>query len=345
MLVRTMAVAALVLAGALPAAAQQRGTVELGGFASATNFDSSFGVSRGWGAGGRLGMFVWPRLSVEFEGVGISSDRPFKSHEVNVGLLSGRFTGVPLKSGRLSLLLGAGMDRTDTYFLESYGVHALVGAKYALMDALDLRIDGVESYMFNGHGTNAALRVGLGVYRHPRGLNTTNTVTNTVMVPAPSVAQRADSVSAAETRRLRAVEASYLTLRDSLGARAVVPVASAAAVATMQDMIYFLNDRSDLSVAARATLTEKLAVFRDNPTMRISIVGFASQPGTPDYNMALGLRRAEAAKAWLVSQGIAPSRIEIATRGEGQLVVQGPGEAADAQNRRGQFSLLIADQP
>ena len=105
-----------------------------------------------------------------------------------------------------------------------------------------------------------------------------------------------------------------------------------------------LRERLGVSLQ-ESRLTEKLTVFRDNPTMRISIVGFASQPGTSEYNMALGLRRAEAAKAYLVSQGIAQSRIEIATRGEGQLVVEGPGEAADAQNRRGQFSLLIADQP
>jgi outer membrane protein OmpA-like peptidoglycan-associated protein len=77
--------------------------------------------------------------------------------------------------------------------------------------------------------------------------------------------------------------------------------------------------------------------------MRIVIVGFASQPGTEAYNLALGTRRAEAAKAYLVSQGVDPIRIEIATRGEGQLVVEGPGELADAENRRGQFRLLIAD--
>ena len=59
--------------------------------------------------------------------------------------------------------------------------------------------------------------------------------------------------------------------------------------------------------------------------------------------MALGTRRAEAAKAYLVSQGVEPIRIEIATRGEGQLVVEGPGEIANAENRRGQFRLLIAD--
>jgi peptidoglycan-associated lipoprotein len=79
--------------------------------------------------------------------------------------------------------------------------------------------------------------------------------------------------------------------------------------------------------------------------MRITIVGFASQPGTATHNLALGLRRAEAAKAYLVSQGIEADRIEIGTGGEGQLAVEGSGETVDAQNRRGQFSILITHLP
>jgi outer membrane protein OmpA-like peptidoglycan-associated protein len=59
--------------------------------------------------------------------------------------------------------------------------------------------------------------------------------------------------------------------------------------------------------------------------------------------MALGLGRAEAAKTYLVAQGIDPIRVEIATRGEGQLAMEGTEETADAMNRRGQFRLLIAD--
>jgi peptidoglycan-associated lipoprotein len=121
------------------------------------------------------------------------------------------------------------------------------------------------------------------------------------------------------------------------------PASSAVALATMQEMIYFKNDRSDLSDSAKVILNDKVTVFRANPAMRIVIVGFASKPGTEKYNMALGLRRAEAAKAYLVSQGIDPIRIEIATRGEGQLAVEGPGAVANAANRRNQFRLLIAD--
>jgi len=330
-------VAALVLA--VPAGAQQRGTIEFGGFASNTSFDNSLRMNNSWGAGGRVGAFIFPRLSVEFEGGGSNAGRTLGLRDVNVGVLSARLTAVPLKVGPMSLLLGAGVDHTDTNFLESYGYHGLVGAKLALGQSLALRVDGIQSYMVHGNGTNRALHVGLVAYRSPRGL------TNTVMRPVYSapMAQRPDSVSAAETRRLRDAAASYEALRDSLARPSYAPASSAEALATMQEMIYFENDRSDLSGAANSILRDKVSVFQANPAMRIVIVGFASKPGTDAYNMALGLRRAEAARAYLVSQGVDPIRIEISTRGEGQLVVEGPGEAADAANRRGQFRLLIAN--
>ena len=117
--------------------------------------------------------------------------------------------------------------------------------------------------------------------------------------------------------------------------------ASAAVVRTMQALIHFAHDQTDLSDSARTILDEKVAIFRANPELRIAIVGYASEPGTVAYNRALGTQRAEAAKRHLVARGISPSRIEIVTRGEGQLVVEGPGEAADAQNRRDEFRLLI----
>ena len=159
---------------------------------------------------------------------------------------------------------------------------------------------------------------------------------------APVVAP--DSVSAAETARLRAVETSYQGLRDSLAVpKPVPPASSAEALATMEQKIFFENNRSDLTDSAQTILNDKVSVFGANPAMRIVIVGFASQPGTNTHNMALGLKRAEAAKAYLVSHGIDPVRIEIATRGEGELAVQGRTEVANAANRRGQFRLLIAD--
>ena len=159
---------------------------------------------------------------------------------------------------------------------------------------------------------------------------------------APVVAP--DSVSASETGRLREVEASYLGLRDSLAIpKPVPPASSTEALATMEQKIFFENNKSDLTDSAETILNDKIAIFGANPAMRIVIVGFASQPGSNSHNMALGLQRAEAAKAYLVLHGIDPVRIEIATRGEGEQAVEGRTEVANAANRRGQFRLLSAD--
>jgi peptidoglycan-associated lipoprotein len=92
-----------------------------------------------------------------------------------------------------------------------------------------------------------------------------------------------------------------------------------------------------------ATLRDKVTVFRDNPEMRIVITGYASEPGTDAYNMALGMRRADAAKAQLVSLGVDGRRIEIATRGANELVIEGPGETADEANRRGEFRIQLME--
>jgi len=326
MLVRAMTAGIAVLAIAMPAESQQRGTVEFGAFASNTAFDDGLGLNNGWGGGGRIGVFVVPRLSIELEGGGSRPGRPLGLAKVSVGVISARLVAVPLKFGRVSLLLGAGGDHTDTYFIESYGAHGLIGAKLALSDLVALRLDGIGSYMANGKYTNLGLHLGLSVYRNP--------------------SQQPGSDSAEETHRLRAAATSYDALRDSLArgpATRQKPPSSAEALATMKEMIYFPNDRSDLSDSAKGILSEKVTVFRANPAMRLVIVGFASEPGTAAHNMALGLRRAEAARAYLVSRGVDPIRIEIATRGAGELVVEGPGEIADAANRRGQFRLLIAD--
>lgn len=336
MFARTIMVGIAALVFAAPGSAQERGTVEFGAFASSTSFDKELSMNNSWGMGGRVGAFLHPRLSVEFEGGATSASRTQGLSDVNVGVLSARLTAVPLQFDRLSILLGGGIDHTDTHFLESYGAHGLLGAKFALSDVFALRLDGIATYMAHQKFTNMGFHIGIVSYRNPFGRTTTVT-------RYQRTAQLPDSVSASETRRLRIAADNYDSLRDSLYRARNGPASSAAALATMQTMIYFESDQAALSDSARSLLRDKVTVFRANPAMRIVITGYASQPGTAAHNMALGTKRAEAAKAYLVSQGVDPIRIEIATKGEGDLVVEGPGEIANAENRRGQFRLLIAD--
>ena len=340
-------VAALV--SAAPVAAQQRGTIEFGAFASSTSYDASLGMNNNLGFGGRVGAFFSPRLSVEFEVGGGSAGRTQGRSDVNVGVQSGRLTLVPLRlaNNRISILLGVGGDHTDANFFESYGYHGLLGLKLGLSDAIALRVDGIRSIMATGDGPNTSLHFGLSVYRRP-GTRVTTVYRTADAVPAP---MHQDSVSAAETARLRLIAANYSALRDSLG-RPLYPEylapTSAAALATMERMVLFTRSSSELSPEAKEILDAKVPIFRDNPEMRIVILGHASQVGDSGYNMALGLRRAEATKAYLVGRGVAPVRIEISTKGEGQLLVTGPEEASaddpgNVANRRSQFRLLVAD--
>ena len=339
-------VAALV--SAAPVAAQQRGTVEFGAFGTRTSYDNSLGMNSNFGFGGRVGAFIVPRLSVEFEVDGGKATRTLGRADVNTANQTARLTLVPLRLGhRIAFLAGVGIDHADTHFFESYGYQGLLGVKLGLSDNLAIRVDGIYSHLANLGGNNKSLHFGLVMYRHP-GAKMTTVYRTAAAVPGPVYT---DSVSAAETARLRLIAINYQALRDSLG-RPIYPdylaPTSAAALAIMQRMVLFTRGSSELSPEAKEILDAKVPIFRDNPEMRIVITGFASQPGDSGFNMALGLRRAEETKAYLVSRGVSPVRIEIATKGEGQLLVAGPEEAnqndpANIANRRTQFRLLVAD--
>lgn len=335
---RILLIAATALMIGIPATAQERGTIELGGFGSHSSYDSDLGIDNDWGGGFRVGAFIFPRLSVEFDLGQRRASRPHGLASVDVEAFTARLTAVPLKAGPLSLLVGAGVSHTDWQSGVSDGLQGLVGLKVGLGSRAAFRVDGTMDWNDDAV-RNQSLQMGVSLYRHPGGRTTT--VTNTPTVPmsaAPQVQQR-DSVSAAETRRMRAAEADLRALRDSLANRP--SPTSASALATMEEMIHFAHDRSDLDGTAMGILRAKVPVFRADPSMRIVIVGFASEPGTDRYNMALGMRRAEAARAYLISQGIDAGRIDIATRGSGELLIEGPGEAAHAANRRSEFRVQL----
>jgi outer membrane protein OmpA-like peptidoglycan-associated protein len=112
----------------------------------------------------------------------------------------------------------------------------------------------------------------------------------------------------------------------------------------MQARIRFEFNKAELTDSARRILDEKVAVFRANPAMTIVLVGFADSTGTDAYNMALGDRRAEAAKAYLVKRGIAPNRIMTWSRGERQPANNESNAGAQADNRRAVFRLVIAPE-
>ncbi|HUD94815.1 peptidoglycan-associated lipoprotein Pal [Sphingobium sp.] len=100
------------------------------------------------------------------------------------------------------------------------------------------------------------------------------------------------------------------------------------------DRIFFGLDQYDVDAEDQATLQSQAAWLQQNPAVRVTIEGHADERGTRDYNIALGERRANAAKNYLASLGIDPGRITTVSYGKERPAALGSDEAAWAQNRR-----------
>jgi peptidoglycan-associated lipoprotein len=105
-------------------------------------------------------------------------------------------------------------------------------------------------------------------------------------------------------------------------------------VVNVGDRVFFAFDKSDVSAEARATLDRQAAWLKKYPTVKVTLEGHADERGTREYNLALGERRATAAKNYLVAAGIAADRVKTISYGKERPAVLGSNEAAWAQNRR-----------
>lgn len=161
--------------------------------------------------------------------------------------------------------------------------------------------------------------------------------------PTPTTTVNQDSIDAArraqEERDRLAREGAA---RDS-AARAQARLDSIvnAARATLNAPVYFDYDAADLRDDARGVLEAKLPILTGNAGLRIRIAGHTDSRGSDEYNLALGQRRAAAAKQYLVARGIAEDRIEIATAGEERPAVPNAStEDQHQQNRRDEFEII-----
>jgi outer membrane protein OmpA-like peptidoglycan-associated protein len=341
---KILTMGALALLWAASAQAQQRGTVEFGAFGSAGRFDKGLTLDKGFGGGGRVGIYLDPRWSVEFEKGEMKATRTLGLSDVNVGLLAARLLVTPIRSGAFNFHLGAGGGgSTETNFLHSYGVNALAGIGFAFNDVVGVRFDIASDWLAHYDWKSyQRLQAGLTFSRRPH--NTVKEVEVIRQVPtACNCVDRPDSVSADEQARRRQWESDYRRLRDSLTRNPpVVRTSSSEARNTMEEHIHFEYNLATINLLAREILDEKIPVFRANLTMTILITGHAGNMGTDTYNQALGMRRAESAKAYLVAAGIAADRISVDSKGESQPVVSNAvGVAANAANRRAMFTLVI----
>ena len=103
--------------------------------------------------------------------------------------------------------------------------------------------------------------------------------------------------------------------------------------------VYFSLDASNLSPIARTVLSDKADWLLRNKNVTVTIEGHCDERGTSEYNLALGDRRAESVKAFLVDLNISPERMGTISYGEERPVDDGKNEEAWAKNRRAHFTI------
>ena len=100
------------------------------------------------------------------------------------------------------------------------------------------------------------------------------------------------------------------------------------------DRVFFATNKSILTTASRDTLRKQAAWMRKNKDANISVEGHADERGTREYNLALGERRANAVKDYLMTYGISGSRLSVISYGKERPVNSGSNPLAWSQNRR-----------
>jgi peptidoglycan-associated lipoprotein len=104
--------------------------------------------------------------------------------------------------------------------------------------------------------------------------------------------------------------------------------------------VFFEFDRYDLSSEARETLRANADWLKSNASVRVEIEGHCDERGTNEYNLALGAKRAQAARDYLSSLGIAPDRLSTISYGEEIPVCHEHEESCWKQNRRDRFVIV-----
>ena len=137
----------------------------------------------------------------------------------------------------------------------------------------------------------------------------------------------------AEMEKQRAMEAEKIAMEEA---------ERQAMLAQQQfeaENIYFEFDSSALLTAAQQTLKRKAEYLRENPQLRVTIEGHCDERGTNEYNLALGDRRANSSKSFLVDLGISPGRLTTISYGEERPLDPRHNEEAWAKNRRCEFVI------
>ena len=127
--------------------------------------------------------------------------------------------------------------------------------------------------------------------------------------------------------------ATTSTMGAGTGSTGAAPGSEQDLVANVGDRVFYAFNQSTLSSDADATLGRQSAWLAKYPSVNILVAGNCDERGTETYNLALGQKRADAARDYLVSQGVATDRIQTISYGKDKPVASGNDDASYQQNR------------
>ncbi len=151
-----------------------------------------------------------------------------------------------------------------------------------------------------------------------------------VFIVACSSNQTKDSAASSSMQESSALET---TGTDSVGAIEESSKMPKASFDQLQKVVYFGFDRSVITPASKQAL-DNLADFMKASNVSLRLEGHTDERGSREYNMALGERRGQAVKDYLVAKGVPSSRLEVISYGEEKPAVRASNESAYAKNRR-----------
>ena len=329
------------------------GMVELGAFAQYTKFDDNApGLpDDDIGFGGRVGVFLSdPRWQLEADGQitqGLQSGRPSIVGDIDYQTWALRMNyNIPIMA-KSQFILGAGAVRskfsvpepnTVTDPTHNYGVSGLAGLRFGLANRIALRVDGLAEYMPDTENLNLIARAGLSLLVGGARRELMCTYAGLENIPAssplcvpPAVIPPPAPVTMCPYPGLGGIRAT-----DPACIAPTVGIDTAAITAP----IYFDFDKDDIRPDAATTLDRKIPWLQANPGMRIRIEGNADERGSDEYNLALGQRRAAAAKRYLVERGLDAGRFDLVSYGEERPICTEHDESCWQRNRRDDFVIV-----
>lgn len=327
-----------VLALGLPASlqAQRQGAVEIGGFGRFTTFGESQQLDPAFGGGGRAGIYVLRNLLLEMDlsyadadvdreptGIAVFDSLNKVSHTLwNYRLLY----NAPI-SDKVKFLIGGGYaydayGRMRQVAPRGGGPSGLIGLRFALNDMFSFRLEGIGNYVAADEDTRPT----------PRESHFNLGAQAGVSVSLFTSARRPMIVT--DTLRIMQRDTVYTTRMDTV--RVNVPgrpiVIGAVQFAFNQDAI--TPEAAKILDTIAASLLESV-----NMSRTITVTGNTDAIGSESYNTTLGQQRADQVRDYLVSKGVASSRITSITAGESNPLAPNNTDNGRATNRRVLISL------